>query len=54
MRKDNLEGFGGKRFWRKRLGVNEENREEPVMLIKVLTVRFDTGASPVQFISDIS
>ena len=52
--KDNLEGFGGKQFWRKRLGVNEENREEPIMLSKVLTVRFETGTSPVQFICDIS
>jgi hypothetical protein len=43
IRKDNLEGFMGKHFWRKRLGVNEENREEAIMLSNVLAVRFEIG-----------
>jgi hypothetical protein len=54
IRKDNLKGFGGKQFWRKHLEVNDETREEPIVLSTVLTVRFETETSPVQLISDIS
>jgi hypothetical protein len=53
-REDNSKGFGGKQFWRKHLGVNEENHEQPIMLSNVVAVRFEIGASPVQFVSDIS